>query len=271
MKFALLDKQLVVATPGETHAVCPLCLSKVIAKCGAIKVHHWAHRKGFSCDPWCEGDNEWRHYWLDFFNDDEQEVVSVGHQEKHFADVLTANGTTVLFRQTAPSIELLKQMENFFSSLVWVVNLGASRRIGKSILNAFKTRTIYRYHHTKPGIKIWATLDDRSMFGIWGRCQYPVIFHFSDFEVPPHCPHFPVERLWCLMPKEQSREARHNAVLLELTDEEVVRFLKNRPFTETVELQKKVSHLNQAIEAELCAREKGIERRKQFYSRLRWR
>ncbi|WP_353477833.1 competence protein CoiA family protein [Parasutterella secunda] len=52
--------QRVVAKSGIRGAVCPKCHTELIAKCGEIRVHHWAHKNKLQCDDWIEDDNEWR-------------------------------------------------------------------------------------------------------------------------------------------------------------------------------------------------------------------
>ena len=55
----------IVAAPGQM-AVCPSCNGEVVAKCGKIKVWHWAHLSA-DCDPWSEGMTEWHIGWQNEF------------------------------------------------------------------------------------------------------------------------------------------------------------------------------------------------------------
>jgi len=43
MEFANLNNQRTKATKGAKDALCPCCNKPVIAKCGEIKIWHWAH------------------------------------------------------------------------------------------------------------------------------------------------------------------------------------------------------------------------------------
>ena len=67
------------------YATCPCCETDLIAKCGKIKVHHWAHKKGHECDPWWEPETEWHRTWKSKFPTDWQETIKFDSQtnEKH--------------------------------------------------------------------------------------------------------------------------------------------------------------------------------------------
>ena len=62
MKFALIDNIRTEAAKGA-KGICPSCGSDLIAKCGDIKVNHWAHKGIRSCDPWSENETEWHREW----------------------------------------------------------------------------------------------------------------------------------------------------------------------------------------------------------------
>jgi hypothetical protein len=44
-------------------AVCPHCRVPLIAKCGEVKVHHWAHSEAKGC-PYAYGMTQWHYNWL---------------------------------------------------------------------------------------------------------------------------------------------------------------------------------------------------------------
>lgn len=48
MKFALVDNVKVEATKGA-KGICPVCNKELIAKCGEVKINHWAHKKISDC------------------------------------------------------------------------------------------------------------------------------------------------------------------------------------------------------------------------------
>ena len=38
---------------------CDICDGKIIAKCGRVKIWHWAHESRIDCDDWYEPMSEW--------------------------------------------------------------------------------------------------------------------------------------------------------------------------------------------------------------------
>lgn len=44
-------------------ATCPYCKGNLIAKCGDIIVHHWAHKEAKTC-PYSQGMTQWHYKWL---------------------------------------------------------------------------------------------------------------------------------------------------------------------------------------------------------------
>nr|ALS56025.1 hypothetical protein [uncultured bacterium EIL107F05] len=60
MRFAINpDKQIEIrieASPGS-KGLCIACKAEMIPKCGAHRIHHWAHKKRSSnCDEWWEAE-----------------------------------------------------------------------------------------------------------------------------------------------------------------------------------------------------------------------
>jgi hypothetical protein len=136
MKWADLDGVRTEARPGAVGK-CPSCASEVIAKCGEIVCHHWAH-KVKDCDPWSEPESEWHRSWKALFPPEMQEVVIGPHR----ADVLTAKGVIEFQRSPISSAEI-KKREAFYGKMVWVVD--ASKF-------SFDAETIWRWSR-------WKTLE----------------------------------------------------------------------------------------------------------------
>ena len=63
MKFALHGGKRVEAEANLKGAVCQVCKAEVIAKCGDIKIHHWAHKSKRKCDHWWENETQWHRDW----------------------------------------------------------------------------------------------------------------------------------------------------------------------------------------------------------------
>lgn len=237
MKYALLNGVYVTATPHQKDAICPLCKSKVVAKCGVIKVHHWAHKKGNPCDSWREADSEWRHRWLEHFVDCDVEAIIENNGTRHFADIKTKNGTTVLLRRGRVKEAELRKMEDFFEGLVWIVDLSANKRAAIKLRNAFRDRTIHKVfknaYRTFGGLGIG--IPDE-----WSRNRYPVIFDFSGVE---DVPQFISQYMWCLMPYEENSLV-YDRFLLRYTKEKMLELLSVRELTSVIDVQRTVSQLN---------------------------
>ena len=89
---------------GKKKGVCPSCGSELIAKCGEIVIHHWAHKKKCS-DHWWENETEWHRNWKDKFPKEWQEVVHFSDDgEKHIADVKTRNGFVIEFQHAVSNV-----------------------------------------------------------------------------------------------------------------------------------------------------------------------
>src|ERR1041385_5779332 len=122
MKFARVNGQRQEAQPNLSGECCG-CGLPVIAKCGNIRVRHWAHRAGGVCDPWWENETEWHRAWKDLFPAECQEVVHhAGDGELHIADVKTHDGWFIEFQPSPISPEERRSREAFYQSLIWVVD-----------------------------------------------------------------------------------------------------------------------------------------------------
>jgi len=121
MKFALFNDERSEATKGA-KGVCPCCGSELIAKCGEVYIHHWAHKN--KCDDrWWENETEWHRNWKNEFPSDWQEVVHHDKSgEKHIADVKTDEGWTVEFQHSYLKPEERRSRNNFYKKLIWVVD-----------------------------------------------------------------------------------------------------------------------------------------------------
>ena len=88
MKFAVVNARRQEAQPG-LRGECQGCGELVIAKCGQIRIHHWAHRGQRSGDPWWEPETPWHRDWKNHFPGNWQEIWHRAEDgEKHVADVV---------------------------------------------------------------------------------------------------------------------------------------------------------------------------------------
>lgn len=104
--------------------ICPGCGNPVIAKCGWVKVHHWAHQRKIDCDSWWEPMTQWHLDWQDKFPIEWREVIFRNDQtgEFHRADVHTPNGITIEFQHSSISVQELTSRNAFYPKLLWVVD-----------------------------------------------------------------------------------------------------------------------------------------------------
>ena len=105
---------------------CPITGNILIAKCGAIKINHWAYKSIDDKPINYKGETEWHLDWNSYFNIDITEIVHTDKNGvKHIADIDT--GDTVVEFQHSPlsSFELL-QRELYYTEIgrnfIWVLD-----------------------------------------------------------------------------------------------------------------------------------------------------
>lgn len=122
MKFALIDGVRRLPEAGLIGK-CPIFGHPMIAKCGEIRIHHWAHQGSHSCDPWWENESEWHRAWKSHFPEEWQEVIHEAEQgEKHIADVKTARDWVIEFQRSPIKSDERQSREAFYKKLIWVVD-----------------------------------------------------------------------------------------------------------------------------------------------------
>jgi competence protein CoiA len=110
----------------------------MVAKCGEVRVWHWAHKGRLLCDPWWENETKWHRDWKDEFPADWQEIVhAAGDGERHIADVKTDGGWVIEFQNSHIQPEERRSRETFYPKLIWVVNGTRRKRDAEQFLNAF--------------------------------------------------------------------------------------------------------------------------------------
>ena len=123
MQYALLNGIKAEAIKGASGS-CIGCGQKVIAKCGTIKIRHWAHAVAAKCDSWWENETIWHREWKENFPSSFREVNFFDNQlqEFHRADIHTAAGVTIELQNSPISLKELQSREAFYPKLIWVVN-----------------------------------------------------------------------------------------------------------------------------------------------------
>ena len=123
MQYALVNNIKTEPSKG-LKGICLGCGKTVLAKCGPLKIHHWAHTSIKDCDPWWEPETDWHREWKNKFPAEFREVCFTDHLrgEVHRADVHSNKGVTIEFQNSPISTEELKSREAFYSKLIWIVN-----------------------------------------------------------------------------------------------------------------------------------------------------
>lgn len=114
MIYANLEGKQALAFP-RGRANCPLCGAEVIAKCGEIKIWHWAHKQD-DCDRWSEGETPWHYHWKQFAHPDDTEVAAGEHR----ADIIGRYGKIIELQASPISPAEIREREQFYGSMLWL-------------------------------------------------------------------------------------------------------------------------------------------------------
>ncbi len=124
MRYALENGIKKEATKGA-KGMCLCCGAEVIAKCGNIRIAHWAHKNNEECSySMKEPKTQWHLDWQNYFPKKWQEVRCTDEQtgEIHIADIKTTNGLVVEFQHSAITPEERSSREQFHKNMIWVID-----------------------------------------------------------------------------------------------------------------------------------------------------
>lgn len=202
MKFALIDNTKTIATKGA-KGLCPNCNSELIAKCGDVKVHHWAHKGIRNCDPWWENETDWHRSWKDNFSTDWQEVILTDEVtgEKHIADICTTHRLVIEFQHSHIAPEERTKRESFYKKMVWVID-GA--RLKRDFPRFLKAKERFRLTNKKGFFLV--DFPDECFPAAWIGSSVPVLFDFKGAE-GTNDPEGWRNHLYCLLPKSNQRQS----------------------------------------------------------------
>jgi len=111
----------------------------MVAKCGEVRLWHWAHKGRLHCDPWWENETEWHRAWKDQFPPEWQEIVHLaGDGERHIADVKTGDGWVIEFQHSSITPEERRSRDAFYPKLIWVVDGTRRKRDRAQLINAWE-------------------------------------------------------------------------------------------------------------------------------------
>jgi hypothetical protein len=115
LRYAIVDQVSQLPFKGG-KGWCPTCGSPVLAKCGSIKVHHWAHERREDCDAWSEPIGPWHLSWQALVLPEFREVTRGPHR----ADVVGNGGLVVELQHSNISTEDIQERERFYGEMVWL-------------------------------------------------------------------------------------------------------------------------------------------------------
>jgi hypothetical protein len=114
MQYAIKEGIRILPTKGDT-ACCPQCSGRVLAKCGSIMAHHWAHLAA-DCDPWSEPITDWHLGWQSLVPPENREVTVGAHR----ADIKLNDGLVVEIQHSPVSAETIRERERFYKNMIWI-------------------------------------------------------------------------------------------------------------------------------------------------------
>lgn len=220
MKFALVDSIKAEATKGA-KGICPSCGSELIAKCGELKIHHWAHKGIRNCDVWWENETEWHRSWKDNFPREWQEVVHTDKNgERHIADVKTDENWVLEFQHSYIKPEESHSRNTFYKKLVWIIDGLRRDRDKKKFLEVVNDGSQIKMGN----IIIYRVgmIEESKLLEEWLSSGVPVFFDFQESTELEH------SRIWFLIPKT----ARDIAYLIPFSRSNFIQLHTNRGFNE---------------------------------------
>lgn len=151
----------------EESSICPCCKSKVIAKCGSIKVWHWAHESLQNCDSWHEPMSEWHLWWQGRVKEELTEII-IG---PHIADIKLTNGRVIEIQHSSISCEEAREREQFYGNMIWIFD-------GREFIDRFDIREKY----DEDGNIIYHTFKFKHpRHYIVETTKYPLYIDFGDY------------------------------------------------------------------------------------------
>ncbi len=197
MHFALIDGQLTKAMPG-LKGYCPGCDAPMVAKCGHLRMNHWAHQNRPVCDDWWEPETVWHRTWKNHFPESWQETFLTDEStgEKHIADILTDYGFVIEFQHSHITPEERNSREHFYKNMVWVVDGTRLKRDYARFLRIQKKVSRTDNDH------IFHVQYPEECFPVsWVGTSVPVLFDFKGVADTTNN-----DKLYCLFPQ---RVAQH--------------------------------------------------------------
>lgn len=203
MEFSNVDGQRRLAEAG-LKGVCDLCGVDTIPKCGNIRIHHWAHRRGHQCDPWWENETEWHRKWKREFPEDCREVtVTSSGGERHRADVKTVSGRVLEFQHSPIKLNERLAREAFYEEMVWVIDGLRLERF----LSSFNTQLCQARVLQNSPTKLSVPIGNCSVLKTWTDSTVGVYLDFGDQTIADRRFSYSKPTLWRLYPGNKEDHA----------------------------------------------------------------
>lgn len=219
MKFALVNGIKKEAQKGLV-GICPACGEEVIAKCGKIKINHWAHKTKHSCDVWVENETFWHRKWKNNFPEQWQEKIFYDNlnSEKHIADICTDDNLVIEFQHSSIKPEERESRENFYKNIIWVVD-------GTRLKNDYE-------RFSKGYFKLVGKIGEPTIFlclnpqktlpPSWQNSKVPVFFDFTGLEEISDYNN-PKFYMFCLLPNRFNNQT----IIIRMTKQTFIYNVKN--------------------------------------------
>lgn len=206
MEIALVDGVRKKAQPGLS-GVCPACDKPVFARCGRVRVHHWAHHEKCEYERWLKNEeSEWHRAWKGMFPENWREHTDRADSgERHRADVKTDQGWVLEFQHSRIDPDERKAREAFYRKLIWIVD-GA--RLESDKVHFFKAWSDGEQVSQRLQMRRISLPNKSALLRDWDDSRVPVFFDFSWCDEPEDTQLSLIDssggnnleaQLWCLL------------------------------------------------------------------------
>jgi competence protein CoiA len=219
MQYALVNRVRQEAEP-KLRGTCPNCDGEVVAKCGQKRIWHWSHLGKLECDRWWEPETEWHRAWKALFPQEWQEVIHVAADgERHIADVKSDRGWVVELQHSPLDPEERLSRENFYKTMVWVVDGMRHKRD----LSAFRKAVAEGDIINDSPLYLDPLTGAAAMVRRWAPLRHPVFIDFGneDFHIAGFPP--PKNVLWQFLLNPRNGRV----VIAAVTRESLIQFCLN--------------------------------------------
>lgn len=132
MLYAINDNDQKIAASPSNKATCSCCGGEVIAKCGKIKIWHWAHKsKAIDCN--FEPETNWHLQWKSYADPERTEVKVKRNGMYKMADIMLANGIVVEAQHSPISVDEIQLRERFYKNMFWIFDCRESYNKGRML------------------------------------------------------------------------------------------------------------------------------------------